>query len=53
MDLLVEYRLCKRVQGQFDAFMSGFSDIIPLDLIKVFDENELKLLIVGTSDIDV
>ncbi|KAF8325968.1 HECT-domain-containing protein [Amanita rubescens] len=53
VDLHVEYCLCKRVQDQFDAFMSGFSEIIPLDLIRVFDENELKLLIGGTSDIDV
>ncbi len=51
--MVVEYCLYKRVQDQFDAFMSGFSEIIPLDLIRVFDENEVKLLIGGTSDIDV
>src|SRR5260370_5466451 len=53
VDLIVEYRISKRVKEQFDAFMSGFSELIPQDLITVFDERELELLIGGMSDIDV
>ncbi|KIL68638.1 hypothetical protein M378DRAFT_100385 [Amanita muscaria Koide BX008] len=53
VDLVVEYRICKRVKDQFDAFMSGFSELIPQDLISVFDERELELLIGGMSEIDV
>lgn len=53
VDYVVEYRICKRVKDQFDAFMSGFSELIPLDLITVFDERELELLIGGMSEIDV
>ena len=53
VDLVVEYRISKRVKEQFDAFMSGFSELIPQDLINVFDERELELLIGGMSEIDV
>jgi E3 ubiquitin-protein ligase NEDD4 len=53
VDLIVEYRISKRVKDQFDAFMSGFSELIPQDLVTVFDERELELLIGGMSEIDV
>jgi hypothetical protein len=53
VDHVVEYRISKRVKEQFDAFMSGFSELIPQELINVFDERELELLIGGMSEIDV
>jgi E3 ubiquitin-protein ligase NEDD4 len=53
VDLVVEYRTSKRVKDQFDAFMSGFNELIPQDLINVFDGRELELLIGGMSEIDV
>jgi hypothetical protein len=53
VDLIVEYRIQKRVQEQFEAFMSGFNELIPQELINVFDERELELLIGGMSEIDV
>ena len=53
VDLMVEYHLSKRVKDQFDALMSGFNELIPQDLINVFDERELELLIGGISEIDV
>ncbi|KAH8833564.1 hypothetical protein DL96DRAFT_1577533 [Flagelloscypha sp. PMI_526] len=53
VDHVVEYRISRRVREQFEAFMSGFSELIPLDLITVFDERELELLIGGMSEIDV
>ena len=33
--------------------MSGFNELIPQELINVFDERELELLISGMSEIDV
>jgi len=51
--LVVEYRISRRVRDQFEAFMSGFSELIPQELINVFDERELELLIGGMSEIDV
>ena len=53
VDCVVEYRISRRVKDQFEAFMSGFSELIPQDLINVFDERELELLIGGISEIDV
>ncbi|KZS99827.1 HECT-domain-containing protein [Laetiporus sulphureus 93-53] len=50
---VVEYRIQRRVKDQFEAFMSGFSELIPQDLVNVFDERELELLIGGMSEIDV
>ena len=50
---IVEYRISWRVNEQFDAFMSGFSELIPQDLINVFEERELELLIGGMPEIDV
>lgn len=53
VDLVVEYRISKRIKEQFDAFMDGLLELIPRDLINVFDERELELLIGGMTDIDM
>ena len=53
VDLTVEHRISKLVKNQFDAFMSGLNELIPQELINVFDERELEFLIGGTSEIDV
>ncbi|KAL7274416.1 hypothetical protein RUND412_002691 [Rhizina undulata] len=53
VELITEWRIEKRVQEQFKAFVEGFHDLIPTDLITVFDERELELLIGGIADIDV
>lgn len=51
--LIVEYRLIKSVKNQMDKFLEGFFSIIPQNLIKIFDEQELELLVSGMPDIDV
>lgn len=33
--------------------MAGFHELIPADLVNVFDERELELLIGGIAEIDV
>ncbi|KAK2465343.1 hypothetical protein APHAL10511_002697 [Amanita phalloides] len=53
VDAVVEYRISKRVKPQFDSFMDGLLEMIPRDLLNVFDERELELLIVGMSEIDM
>ena len=35
------------------SFMEGFTDIVQHNLIRIFDENELELLMCGLGDIDV
>ncbi|KAI4131684.1 MAG: hypothetical protein LQ338_001085 [Usnochroma carphineum] len=53
IDAMVEWRIQKRVEEQFNAFVTGFHELIPPDLVSVFDERELELLIGGIADIDV
>jgi E3 ubiquitin-protein ligase NEDD4 len=53
ISLITEWRIQKRVEEQFQAFVSGFHELIPPDLVNVFDERELELLIGGIADIDV
>ncbi|KAI9849276.1 MAG: hypothetical protein M1837_004735 [Sclerophora amabilis] len=53
VDLVTEWRIQKRVEEQFNAFVAGFNELIPPDLVNVFDERELELLIGGIADIDV
>lgn len=53
VSLVVEWRIQKRVEEQFNAFLTGFHELIPQDLVNVFDERELELLIGGIADIDV
>ncbi|KAL9582612.1 MAG: hypothetical protein Q9212_003191 [Teloschistes hypoglaucus] len=53
VELITEWRIQKRVEQQFDAFVAGFNELIPPDLVNVFDERELELLIGGIADIDV
>ncbi|KAM3624841.1 uncharacterized protein V6R79_002559 [Siganus canaliculatus] len=51
--LVMQWRFVNRVQKQMSAFKEGFFELIPQDLIKIFDENELELLMCGLGDVDV
>jgi Ubiquitin-protein ligase len=50
---IIEYNVSKRIKEQFEALMSGLNDLIPQNLIAVFNESEIELLIVGMSEVDV
>nr|XP_022911753.1 E3 ubiquitin-protein ligase Nedd-4 isoform X4 [Onthophagus taurus] len=50
---VIKWRFVSRVQKQMDAFLTGFSDLVQLNLVKIFDENELELLMCGIQNIDV
>uniref|UniRef100_A0A671MGP6 HECT-type E3 ubiquitin transferase n=1 Tax=Sinocyclocheilus anshuiensis TaxID=1608454 RepID=A0A671MGP6_9TELE len=43
IDLVIQWRFVNRVQKQMNAFLEGFTELIPIDLIKIFDENELEV----------
>ncbi|KAF5020000.1 hypothetical protein F66182_7988 [Fusarium sp. NRRL 66182] len=51
--LVVEHKLLSSVKEQMAHFLQGFHDIIPAELISIFNEQELELLISGLPDIDV
>ncbi|KAJ3144658.1 hypothetical protein HDU89_008104 [Geranomyces variabilis] len=53
VELIVNWRVCKRVDEQYKAFQQGFHELVPPELVAVFDDRELELLIGGIADIDV
>ncbi|OZJ02783.1 putative E3 ubiquitin-protein ligase hulA [Bifiguratus adelaidae] len=53
VDLVTQWRIAKRVEKQSNAFKQGFNELIPQELINVFDERELELLIGGIAEVDV
>lgn len=48
--LITEQKLTKSIQEQIDAFLKGFYEIVPKDLIKLFSDSELELLISGYAE---
>lgn len=51
--LVIQWRFVSRVQEQMQSFLEGFGSIVALHLLKIFDENELELLMCGIQNIDV
>jgi E3 ubiquitin-protein ligase HUWE1 len=52
VDRVVEHRLTTAIRPQINAFMEGFNELIPRELISIFNGKELELLISGLPDID-
>ncbi|KAI9209602.1 uncharacterized protein BJ171DRAFT_3868 [Polychytrium aggregatum] len=50
---MVQYKTYQCVEEQCKAFMQGFLELIPQELISVFDERELELCIGGINEIDI
>ncbi|KAJ3093996.1 hypothetical protein HK100_006322 [Physocladia obscura] len=53
VQLYCEWRIEKRVKEQFRAFNQGFNDIVPQNMISVFNPSELELLIGGIAEFDM
>eukprot|EP00743_Colponemidia_sp_Colp-15_P003757 GILK01004053.1.p1 GENE.GILK01004053.1~~GILK01004053.1.p1 ORF type:complete len:1970 (+),score=455.64 GILK01004053.1:306-6215(+) len=53
VQLLCELKMTTAIKQQIDSFLEGFRELIPADLISLFDDRELELLISGLPDIDV
>ncbi|KAJ2962784.1 hypothetical protein NQZ79_g2089 [Umbelopsis isabellina] len=51
--LITEQKLTLAIKDQINAFLDGFHDIISEQLISIFNEQELELLISGMPDIDI
>ncbi|RVE44377.1 hypothetical protein evm_010998 [Chilo suppressalis] len=51
--LVIEWRFVSRVREQMLAFLEGLGGLVPLPLLKIFDEHELELLLCGIQNIDV
>ncbi|KAK4489970.1 hypothetical protein RD792_000624 [Penstemon davidsonii] len=53
VDLVAEHRLTTAIRPQINAFLEGFNELIHCDLISIFNDKELELLISGLPDIDL
>ncbi len=51
--LVCQERMTGAIRHQLNAFLEGFYEIIPKQLINVFNEQELELLISGLPNIDI
>ena len=47
-----EHRMTTAIKPQIEAFLQGFWELVPRDLISMFNNAELELLISGLPDID-
>lgn len=53
LNRLAQYKLSTSVKEEIDTFNKGLNLLVPEHLLSIFDENELELLICGSSEIDV
>lgn len=51
--LITEMKMTTAIKEQINAFLRGFHELVPKELISIFDERELELLISGLPDIDI
>jgi len=51
LNLVADYRLAKCIKNEIASFKKGLTSLIPDNLLSIFDENELELLICGTEHV--
>ena len=45
LDALAQYRLATSVRDEVESFLKGLTDLVPDNLLSIFDENELEVSI--------
>ncbi|MFS7928960.1 putative HECT domain, ubiquitin interacting, UBA-like superfamily, armadillo-like helical [Helianthus anomalus] len=53
VDLVAEHILTNAIRPQINSFLEGFNELIPRELISIFNDKELELLISGLPEIDL
>lgn len=53
VQLTAQHRMTTGIRSQIDAFLSGFYELVPPELISIFSPTELELLICGLPDVDI
>lgn len=43
LDALAQYRLATCIREELEAFLKGLNELIPDNLLSIFDENELEV----------
>lgn len=52
MDLVADHILTNAIRPQINSFLEGFTELVPRELIYIFNDKELELLISGLPEID-
>lgn len=52
VDLVADHILSTAIRPQINSFLEGFHELIPRQLISIFNDKELELLISGLPEID-
>ncbi|XAR67356.1 Ubiquitin--protein ligase [Bertholletia excelsa] len=53
VDLVADHILTNAIRPQINSFLEGFNELIPRELISIFNDKELELLISGLPEIDL
>lgn len=53
VDLNVKWKVERGMGEQMEQLIKGFSEALDLQMISLFDDRELELVIAGTADIDI
>ncbi|CAJ1438796.1 unnamed protein product [Effrenium voratum] len=53
IQLMSEHKMTNSVKQQIEHFLRGLHEIVPPQLLSLFDDKELELLISGLPDIDI
>ncbi|CAD5316819.1 unnamed protein product [Arabidopsis thaliana] len=52
VDLVADHILTSAIRPQINAFLEGLNELIPRELVSIFNDKELELLISGLPEID-
>lgn len=52
VDLVADHILTNAIRPQINSFLEGFNELVPRELIWIFNDKELELLISGLPEID-
>lgn len=53
VDLVADHILTNAIRPQITAFLEGFNELVPKELVSIFNDKELELLISGLPEIDL
>ncbi|KAG6504116.1 hypothetical protein ZIOFF_036446 [Zingiber officinale] len=53
VDLVAEHILTTTIHPQINSFLEGFNELVPKELILIFNDKELELLLSGLPEIDL
>ncbi|KAG6506244.1 hypothetical protein ZIOFF_031566 [Zingiber officinale] len=53
VDLVAEHILTTTIRPQINSFLEGFNELVPKELILIFNDKELELLLSGLPEIDL